>query len=549
MKKTVFLVSIMFCLCMLYWHVSFNRNMSNLYNIETRFHRAPFEAWKQLRQINPGKLNRKELALYSLLLTKGKMMRDSLSSSDSLINRTIEYYEEVNDSSRLSQAYYYKGNICRQKQCFIEATECYQKAEDYATDENVETKYLLNRIMGKIYHFKSMHEDEKEAKKEAVHYAVLLKNPLSTGESHIEMAKYYNTTGNFECGINSLKQAIQILPDSSDEELASANAELSKSYLASHRADSSLYYINCAVQKEKDSANLYDYYNLKASAFFKLAQNDSAEYYFRHSLESNSLRTKATALYNLFLLNERYGDKDEELKCLKAHIQYRDSLDLKRKEGVIDHLQNIQAYKRQKENARHAELQLANSKVVFYRTITITFIIILILVFLFFKNQKRKRILEMNITMEEEKNVRLMLGQKEAENKLLREQEERKKEEIRCLNLTIEYYKRLNAITVPILFKSQNNQGAMHLKEEEWGMIVENTNACFDEFTFRLKNRFPQLTKEEVQLCCLIKMELSISLLSEIYHIAKTSISRKKVRLKEKMGVEEVTIDEFIRSF
>lgn len=495
MKKLLFIVSIMFCLCILYWRISFNRNISNLYDVETRFHQAPFEAWKQLHQINPEELNRKEFALYSLLLTKGQMMRDSLSLSDSLINSTIEYYKDANDSSRLSQAYYYKSNIFRQKQCFIEATECYQKAEEYATDKDIETKYLLNRIMGEIYHFKSMHEDEKEAKKEAIHYAALLKDSLLTGESHIEMGKYYNTTGNFECSINSLKLAIQILPDSNDEELASANAELSKSYLASHRADSSLYYINRAVQKEKDSASLYDYYNLK------------------------------------------------------AHIQYRDSLDLKRKEGFIDHLQNIQAYKRQKENAKLAELQLAYGKMIFYRIITITFIIILILVFLFFKNQKRKRTLEMNIAIEEEKNIRLILWQKEAENKLLREQEAREKEEIQRLNLTIEYYKRLNAITVPILFKSQNNQGAMHLKKEEWGIIVENTNACFDEFTFRLKKRFPQLTKEEVQLCCLIKMELPISLLSEIYHIAKTSISRKKVRLKEKMGVEEVTIDEFIRNF
>lgn len=549
MKKLLFMVSIMFCLCILYWRISFNRNMSNLYDVETRFHQAPFEAWKQLHQINPEELNRKEFALYSLLLTKGQMMLDSLSLSDSLINSTIEYYKDANDSSRLSQAYYYKGNIFRQKQCFIEATECYQKAEEYATGKDIETKYLLNRIMGEIYHFKSMHEDEKEAKKEAIHYAALLKDSLLTGESHIEMGKYYNTTGNFECSINSLKLAIQILPDSNDEELASANAELSKSYLASHRADSSLYYINRAVQKEKDSASLYDYYNLKADAFLKLAQNDSAEYYFRRSLESNSLRTKATTLYDLFLLNEQYGNKDEELKYLKAHIQYRDSLDLKRKEGFIDHLQNIQAYKRQKENAKLAELQLAYGKMIFYRIITITFIIILILVFLFFKNQKRKRILEMNIAIEEEKNIRLILWQKEAENKLLREQEAREKEEIQRLNLTIEYYKRLNAITVPILFKSQNNQGAMHLKKEEWGIIVENTNACFDKFTFRLKKRFPQLTKEEVQLCCLIKMELPISLLSEIYHIAKTSISRKKVRLKEKMGVEEVTIDEFIRNF
>lgn len=57
----------------------------------------------------------------------------------------------------------------------------------------------------------------------------------------------------------------------------------------------------------------------------------------------------------------------------------------------------------------------------------------------------------------------------------------------------------------------------MHLKEEEWEIIHKNANACFNEFTSRIKSAYPQLIEEDVQLCCLIKMELSISLLSEIY--------------------------------
>lgn len=44
-------------------------------------------------------------------------------------------------------------------------------------------------------------------------------------------------------------------------------------------------------------------------------------------------------------------------------------------------------------------------------------------------------------------------------------------------------------------------------------------------------------------------MSLPLSLLAEIYHIAKGSISRKKMRLKEKLGVEQGSFDEFIDSF
>lgn len=79
-------------------------------------------------------------------------------------------------------------------------------------------------------------------------------------------------------------------------------------------------------------------------------------------------------------------------------------------------------------------------------------------------------------------------------------------------------------------------------------IIRNNTNACFDHFTERLKELYPQLTEEEINFCCLVKMELPLSVLAEIYHIAKGSISRKKMRLKEKIGIENMSFDEFIAS-
>ena len=138
---------------------------------------------------------------------------------------------------------------------------------------------------------------------------------------------------------------------------------------------------------------------------------------------------------------------------------------------------------------------------------------------------------------------------KKTEVKYLKEKRDREAIEIESLNQSVEYYRRLNALTVPILMKSQNSQGAMHLKKEEWDIIVQNTDACFNDFTKRLKNAYPELTVEEIRFACLLKMEFSLSLLSEIYHIAKGSISRKKMRLKEKMKIENMTLDEFIKQF
>ena len=124
--------------------------------------------------------------------------------------------------------------------------------------------------------------------------------------------------------------------------------------------------------------------------------------------------------------------------------------------------------------------------------------------------------------------VRLQNSQWETEIKYLKEKHDREAIEIESLNQSVEYYKRLNALTVPILMKSQNSQGAMHLKKEEWDIIMQNTDACFNDFTLRLKDTYPQLTLEEVRFACLLKMEFSLSLLSEVYTSPKAAFRERK---------------------
>ena len=89
-----------------------------------------------------------------------------------------------------------------------------------------------------------------------------------------------------------------------------------------------------------------------------------------------------------------------------------------------------------------------------------------------------------------------------------------KQQEIDRLHKSVEYYRQLNAITLPSLLRKRNSQGALHLTEDEWDIIQQNTDTCFDGFTTRLKEHCPQLTEEELRFCCLVKMDLPLSLLS-----------------------------------
>lgn len=291
-------------------------------DIQSAFDDFPSQSFERLYRINPHALTKKEHALYCLVLTEGQFKVDSLPSSDSIINIAIKYYKTTNDSFKLAQSLYYKGKIYQQKKFLIEAVECYHKARKHVEQTNIELKFLLNQDMGKIYHFKMMREEEKEAKENALRCAKQLNDSLLTGQSLIELSKYYNITDSLRNSKECLKQALSIMPASYYSELALIQAELSKIHLATHLPDSALHFINQAISMEQDSMVLYDYYNLKADAFYKLAQNDSAKYYFMRSLQSHSLRTKITTYYDLFKLEEEFGKRDMALSYLKAHVHY-----------------------------------------------------------------------------------------------------------------------------------------------------------------------------------------------------------------------------------
>ena len=97
---------------------------------------------------------------------------------------------------------------------------------------------------------------------------------------------------------------------------------------------------------------------------------------------------------------------------------------------------------------------------------------------------------------------------------------------------------------------SQNRRIA--LSDEEWEDIRQTVDGSYDRFSVRLLEAFPGLSMKDVYFCCLVKINVSIKDLSDIYCISRTSISRKKQRMRrDKLGLTEnnETLDDFLRRF
>ena len=79
------------------------------------------------------------------------------------------------------------------------------------------------------------------------------------------------------------------------------------------------------------------------------------------------------------------------------------------------------------------------------------------------------------------------------------------------------------------------------LKENEWEEFTELIDKVYSDFTKRLTEKYPTLTKSDLQICCLTKQGFSNQVISIRMNLQTNSYARRKSRIKqEKMnGLED----------
>ena len=100
----------------------------------------------------------------------------------------------------------------------------------------------------------------------------------------------------------------------------------------------------------------------------------------------------------------------------------------------------------------------------------------------------------------------------------------RNREEFLC-KLLIPYIKPLDS-----LIKSPKQ-----LTIVQWAEVEENINKLYNNFTLRLKEQFPSFTNNDLQVCCLIKLRITVSDIAKILNISSASVSKRKQRIKEQI--------------
>ena len=144
---------------------------------------------------------------------------------------------------------------------------------------------------------------------------------------------------------------------------------------------------------------------------------------------------------------------------------------------------------------------------------------------------ERNRLMQENVLLKQQEELS-NLREKEA---LMREKDARMREEL---------FKRIH-----VFQKLSDTEKEKHiqLSDTDWKEIQLMLDSGYDDFTKKLRMQFPMLSEKDINFCCLVKINMSIQNLTDIYCISKNSVSRKKLRLKDKMGIGEgETLDGFL---
>ncbi|GAB2629491.1 tetratricopeptide repeat protein [Belliella aquatica] len=89
--------------------------------------------------------------------------------------------------------------------------------------------------------------------------------------------------------------------------------------------------------------------------------------------------------------------------------------------------------------------------------------------------------------------------------------------------------------------KIENQVRAIELKQNPWNDLVEKFKLLHPQFIEKLTIAYPQLTQNDLELCSLIKMNLSTKEIGQILRITDQSVRTKKYRLLKKLDLTRET--------
>lgn len=525
-------------------------------------------------------------ALWCLLTSQAKVKQLMKISSDSLVRIAYDYYKPTNNARRKAMSALYMGNINYNLGHIEEAMKYYLEGKsEVENTEDYKTGYLIMSSLGKLYLYRNLTDYALESCTKAYDYAVRDSNLRYQMGALQYLARCYCISNKLPKAIESYQRCSAIAAElglKNTDYYYDIQHEIALVYTNSHKIEKSLSILQSFPIE-------YRPFSLIGKNYFRLGKLDSAFYYLNKALNTDNIYTKASVYEYLYRLSEKPKYNQYLKTYCDSLLFYNDSI------IAIDKGKQIIAYKEKYNNEKliteKQKLELEKANITYWWMFTVVIVLLLGILLIYIYLRKRITIQKKE---EELTSLALQLHQKEleveknesyivelqsqfAENnkkeelyieqiealKNLKKENERLSLEKNMLHEKIASYsisshelsnvktlsdrllllekreKELcSLLLTQIPFLRNLHLKPVYLNDTELSDICQVTDNIFHNFTQRLSKEISSLSEHEIILCCLIKLRFSITEIAVFLNIAPTSVSRSKLRVKNKIYAE-----------
>lgn len=562
---------------------------------EAMMYRYPDSALHILQGIQPDIPSENEqYATWALLMTQAQY-KNQIEQSDSLINIAYSYFTKHDNAQRKALALYYKGILRHESHHAEDALSFYlEAATEIEKTNDYQLGFLINSEVGLMYLYRKLNDYAMEYFEKAHHNAELSDNQTYIAFSFIYIARAFSQKKQYNKAIEYYEKAIKIgQVNNYPTILASAMNETSFLFLKTGENKKALQYAKDCIKIKKTDQRIFSL----GDTYRYLKMYDSAYFYLNQACLSPNIHTARSAYQALYYISQEEKDYKKAVEYSNKLWFYQDSIGKTDRNKALIEMQ--EKYDQQKIINENNLSQIKKDRII--RNVLIALIILSFIIaitnYLYQRkivsqkqeisekeekiryftmkihenetliNRNKMRIEELTIQMEgsleikeqwkeqnkirqeiQQQNETLKLENNNLQNHISNyaqslKEKSRELEAMEHLSKENQYLHKREAFLCNQLIKQtelfNKLKTTKYIDNKLWQEIKEKIDLLFDNYTKRLCHQIPSLTDGDIQICCLIKLRFSNGDIANMLAISPTSVSKRKLRLKERI-VQEI---------
>lgn len=562
---------------------------------EAMMYRYPDSALHILQGIQPDIPSENEqYATWALLMTQAQY-KNQIEQSDSLINIAYSYFTKHDNAQRKALALYYKGILRHESHHAEDALSFYlEAATEIEKTNDYQLGFLINSEVGLMYLYRKLNNYAMEYFEKAHHNAELSDNQTYIAFSFIYIARAFSQKKQYNKAIEYYEKAIKIgQVNNYPTILASAMNETSFLFLKTGENKKALQYAKDCIKIKKTDQRIFSL----GDTYRYLKMYDSAYFYLNQACLSPNIHTARSAYQALYYISQEEKDYKKAVEYSNKLWFYQDSIGKTDRNKALIEMQ--EKYDQQKIINENNLSQIKKDRII--RNVLIALIILSFIIAITNYLYQRKIVSQKQEISEKEEKIRyftmkihenetlinrnkmrieeltiqmegsLEIKEQWKEQNKIRQEIQQQNETLKLENNNLQNH--ISNYAQSLKEKSKELEAMEHLSKENqylhkreaflcnqlikqtelfnklkttkyidnklWQEIKEKIDLLFDNYTKRLCHQIPSLTDGDIQICCLIKLRFSNGDIANMLAISPTSVSKRKLRLKERI-VQEI---------